>query len=294
MPASGAARAERGSRGALGRHSPLIAVIGLAPHDRGVGRLSSWRIQLANVAGAIAGVVYATLGALIVRRARNLIRLAASRRWPGVRDAVRDRRVRGPRDRDVSEKLVPCPQTSSGRCARVGLRGDQLHRLAFMLLFFPTGTLPSPRWRPIPLLIGMRRDRADVDAGSSSARCPLALPAPGGAPLLRVPNPLGIESFGEPNSRPALVATVWTVVLTMFGAAFGALQVAGYRALLGTASSANRSKWVAFVAALALLANLRRDRRPWSAAAIPPGRDRHARPRRSSWAFLKRHAGGTF
>jgi signal transduction histidine kinase len=116
-----------------------------------------------------------------------------------------------------------------------------------MLFFFPTGTLPSPRWRPV-LVIGI------VAVGLTSLGflvnpVPLALPEPGGA--LRVPSPLGIEWLGDLIST-ALVGTVWAIVFTV-AAAFVAL-VTRYRG--GGREQREQIRWVAFIAALALLANL--------------------------------------
>ena len=77
----------------------------------------------------------------------------------------------------------------------------------------------------------------------------MALPAPGGA--FRIPNPLGIESLGSLIAT-VLVGTVWAIVLTI-AAAFMALVVR-YRS--GSRELRQQIKWVAFVAALALLANV--------------------------------------
>lgn len=241
MPAS-EQRAERGSR-VLWGVTLLIAVIGLALTIVAWGDLIL-ADSLANVAGAIAGVVYATLGALIVRRARNLIGWLLQGVGLGfvILSATDGYAVLGIATYPSS---FPAPDVVGAIAGSVFV--VTAPSLAFMLLFFPTGTLPSPRWRPI-LLIGIVAV-ALTSIGFLFNPVPLALPAPGGA--LRVPNPLGIESFGEPIST-ALVATVWTVVLTI-GAAFGAL-VARYRA--GDREQRQQIKWVAFVAALALLANL--------------------------------------
>jgi signal transduction histidine kinase len=240
MPAS-AQRAERGSR-VLWGVTVLIALIGLALTIVAWGDLIL-ADSLANVAGAFAGVVYATLGALIVRRARNLIGWLLQGVGLGfvILSAT-----------DAYAVLGIAYPGSFPAADIVGAIAGWVFvvtapSLAFMLLFFPTGRLPSPRWRPI-LLIGIVAV-ALTSIGFLFNPVPLALPAPGGA--LRVPNPLGIESFGVPIST-ALVATVWTVVLTI-AAAFGAL-VARYRA--GGREPRQQIKWVAFVAALSLLANL--------------------------------------
>ncbi|TMK84694.1 MAG: GAF domain-containing sensor histidine kinase [Actinobacteria bacterium] len=140
---------------------------------------------------------------------------------------------------------LPAPEAAGalGQCAFVLTASS----LAFLLFFFPTGTLPSPRWRPI-LAIGIVAV-ALTSVGVLLNPVPLALPAPGGA--LRVRNPLGIDSAAHLIST-ALVATVWVVALSV-AAAFVALVVR-YRA--GGRELRQQIKWVAFVAALALLANV--------------------------------------
>lgn len=199
---------------------------------------------LSNAGGAIAGVVYASLGALIVRRARNLVGwllqgVGLGLAFLSLADAYA---VVGIATHPGS---LPAPEA-------VGTIAEWVFvvtapSLAFMLFFFPTGTLPSPRWRPI-LMIGIVAVVL-TSIGFLVNPMPLALPAPGGA--LRVPNPLGIEPLGDLIST-ALVATVWAIVLTI-AAAFGAL-VARYRA--GGPELRQQIKWIGFVAALALLSNL--------------------------------------
>ena len=65
--------------------------------------------------------------------------------------------------------------------------------LVFMLLLFPSGTLPSPRWRPLAALALLATALALI--GFVVHPRLIALPAPGGESLM-VANPLGIESLG--------------------------------------------------------------------------------------------------
>ncbi len=221
----------------------LIALIGLALTVVAWGDLIL-ADSLANVGGAIAGVTYASLGVLIVGRARNLIGWLLQGVGLGfvILSAADVYAVIGIATYPGS---LPAPDVVGAIAEWVFV--VTAPSLAFMLFFFPTGRLPSPRWRPI-LLIGIVAV-ALTSIGFLFNPVPLALPAPGGA--LRVPNPLGIESLGEPIST-VLVATVWLVVVTIAGA-FAAL-VTRYRA--GGRDARQQIKWVAFVAALALLANL--------------------------------------
>src|SRR2546422_4611740 len=111
--------------------------------------------------------------------------------------------------------------------------------LAFMLFLFPTGTLPSPRWRPA-LTLGIVAT-ALTATGFLLNPVAIGVPAPGGA--LRFTNPLGIESLGHVIST-VLVGAVWAIVLTI-GGAFVVLVIR-YRA--GGGELRQQIKWVAFVA----------------------------------------------
>ncbi|MGZ4146647.1 MAG: hypothetical protein ACXVPL_02985, partial [Actinomycetota bacterium] len=116
--------------------------------------------------------------------------------------------------------------------------------LALMLFFFPTGTLPSRRWRPI-LVLGIAAGAMTLIGWIVSPR-PIAVPAPGGN--LRFPNPAGIGTLGHVVSA-MLVGTVWVLVLTIV-AAFLTL-VERYRR--GDRELRHQVKWIAFAAALVLL-----------------------------------------
>ena len=139
MPAS-EQRAERGSR-VLWGVTLLIAVIGLALTIVAWGDLIL-ADSLANVAGAIAGVVYATLGALIVRRARNLIGWLLQGVGLGfvILSATDGYAVLGIATYPSS---FPAPDVVGAIAGSVFV--VTAPSLAFMLLFFPTGTLQIGR-----------------------------------------------------------------------------------------------------------------------------------------------------
>ena len=197
-----------------------------------------------NLGSAAAGVVYATLGVLIVRRARNVIGWLLQGVGMGlaILSFASAYAVFGIATHPGS---LPGPEVVGAIAGSVFVATAP--SLAFMLFFFPTGTLLSGRWRPV-LTIGI------VAIGLTWLGFivnPVAegVPAPGGA--LRFQNPLGIASLASVIST-VLVATVWVIVLTI-GAAFVAL-VTRYRA--GGTEQRQQIKWVAFVAALALLCSL--------------------------------------
>ena len=146
---------------------------------------------LSNLGAAVAVVAYATLGTLTVRRAGNLIgwlmlsesaglafvTLASTYAvlgavvWPGALPAAKQ----------------------AGAVAEVSFTGVAF-LLAFMVLLFPTGKLPSRRWRPLAaagfLLAGLGA------AGLVIRPRLVQLPVPGGTSLT-FPNPFGLAHFPQ-------------------------------------------------------------------------------------------------
>ena len=121
--------------------------------------------------------------------------------------------------------------------------------IGFMLLLFPSGSLPSPRWRPFAGL-GLLATALTMVGFVVHPRL-VALPAPGGTSLM-FENPLGIRSLG-PVLSTVLIGTVnglavlGTVILA---AAFVSLAVR-YRS--GGREVRQQIKWIA-LAAVALAA----------------------------------------
>jgi two-component system NarL family sensor kinase len=138
-----------------------------------------------HLGDTVAAVVYATLGALIVRRAGNLIGwmligLGAGLAIMSLASAYAVLGITHPGTLPAAEP--------------VGLLAEWsfvpvLAGFGFMLLLFPTGTLPSPRWRPFAVL-GLLATALAMIGFVVRPRL-VALPAPGGVSLM-FPNPLGI------------------------------------------------------------------------------------------------------
>jgi len=119
--------------------------------------------------------------------------------------------------------------------------------IVFMLLLFPSGTLPSPRWRPFAVVTLLATALALI--GFVVHPRLIALPAPGGASLM-VGNPLGIDSLG-PVLSTVLIGTLdtWGVVSTALLAAATVSLALRYRS--GGREVRRQIKWI-MVAAVVL------------------------------------------
>ena len=190
----------------------------------------------------LSGILYATLGAVIVRRARNPIGwiLQGIALGLALLSFAAAYSVAG---------LVWRPGSFPGAVAAAGFAdwvfGPTLTALGFLLFLFPTGRLPSPRWRPV-LVVGL------IAAGVTTIGVIVnpvtyGVPAPGGVSS-RIVNPGGIEAIGDAVGA-VLVVSILTVIAVV-GAAFGSLIV---RYRYAGRDERQQIKWLAFVAALALV-----------------------------------------
>ncbi len=155
---------------------------------------------ISNFAAAPAAVLYATLGALVVRRAGNVIGwfvlgVGASMAVVVSASAYAVLGITHP-------GTLPAPKL-------VALLAEWsfvpvFAAIIFMLLLFPSGTLPSPRWRLFVALALLAT--ALAMAGFVVHPRLIALPAPGGESLA-VANPLGVGSLG-PVLSTILIGTL--------------------------------------------------------------------------------------
>jgi signal transduction histidine kinase len=194
-----------------------------------------------NLSNAVAGGAYATLGALIVRRAGNVIGwimlgegagtafLALASAYAVIGIAT------FPGTLPAAEEIGTLAECSFA---------IMNFAIAFMFLLFPTGTLPSRRWRPVAaaglLLAGL------TTAGLVVHPRLVALPVPGGVSLT-FPNPLAVNHLG-PVLRTVLIGTINGLpvpVAAFLAAAFVSLAVR-YRA--GGRLLRQQIKWLVLTA----------------------------------------------
>ena len=196
-----------------------------------------------NLSNAVAAVAYATLGVLIVRRAGNVIGWIMLAVGAGLAFVVL-----------ASAYAVTGVVAHPGTLPAARLAGTLsecifslvVFLIAFMLLLFPTGKLPSPRWRPVAaagfLVAGLTL------TGLAVTPRLLHLPVPGGISL-SYPNPLGVRNLAPVlRAVPIGTFTGLAVVGGGFMAAVVVSLVVRYRA--GDRLMRQQIEWLALAAAL--------------------------------------------
>jgi signal transduction histidine kinase len=194
-----------------------------------------------NLWSPLAAVLYATLGGLVVRRAGNvigwmLLGIGAATAIMPLGSAYAVLGIRHP-------GTWPAPQL-------IGLLAEWsfvpiFTGMSFTLMLFPTGRLPSPRWRPVAGL-GLLATALTMVGFVVHPRM-VALPAPGDGSLAFA-NPLGVRSLGPVLSHLLIgtlngLSVLGTVLLTV---AFASLVVR-YRS--SGREVRQQIKWIALTAA---------------------------------------------
>jgi signal transduction histidine kinase len=195
---------------------------------------------VANLSSAPSAVLYATLGAVVVRCAGNvigwfLLGIGADLAISTCASAYAVLGITHP-------GTLPAPEL-------VGLLAEWsfvplVSAIVFMLLLFPSGTLPSPRWRPFAALALLAT--ALAMAGFVVHPRLVALPAPNGVSLA-VANPLRIKSLGPVLSTalPGTLKSLGVVDAVLLAGAFVALAVR-YRS--GGREVRQQIKWITLAA----------------------------------------------
>ena len=201
---------------------------------------------ISNFGAAPAAMLYATLGALVVRRAGNVIGwlLLGEGAALAIMAAASAYAVLG----ITQPGTLPAPELM-GLLAEWSVIPVFLV-LGFMLLLFPSGTLPSPRWRLFAGLALLATALALI--GFVVHPRTMALTAPGGDSLM-VANPLGVSSLG-PVLSTVLIGTLngLAALLTVLLAAAIVSLVVRFRS--GGREVRQQIKWLTLaVAAIAFL-----------------------------------------
>jgi signal transduction histidine kinase len=202
---------------------------------------------ISNLATAPAAILYATLGALVVRRAGNVIGwfvlgVGAGTAVMGSASAYAVLGIAHPGTLPAPELMAVLAEWSFV---------PVFTAIIFMLLLFPSGTLPSPRWRPFAALTVLATALALI--GFVVHPRLIGLPAPGGS--LMVANPLGVDSLG-PLLSTVLIGTLnsWGVVTTALLAAATVSLAVRYGS--GGREVRKQIKWIMVAAAVFTVAQL--------------------------------------
>jgi signal transduction histidine kinase len=250
VPSAGTGRGAHGAPEARSRRVTAAAwalVLALAVAGAVLTVMASGHLKasdtISNFSAAPAAVLYATLGALVVRRAGNVIGwlLLGEGAAAAILAAASAYAVLG-----THRGTLPGPDLVALLAQWSVVPVFLL--LGFMLLLFPSGTLPSPRWRPVAALALVAT--ALALAGVVVHPGKIALPAPGGASL-NVANPLGTSSLGPVLSAVGSLNAVGTLLTVLLAAAIVSLVV---RFRSGGREVRQQIKWLTLaVAAIAFL-----------------------------------------
>jgi signal transduction histidine kinase len=214
----------------------LIALAGLVLTGLEWGSLAT-SDRASSVGGEAGAIAYAALGALIVRRAGNLVG------WFMLAEgAANAAMTTGSAYAILGVKAYPGTLPAA---AAVGALAESVFvivcaGLVAIFLVFPTGRLPSPRWRPAALA-GLGLTGLTLAAFVVSAR-QVALPAPGGISL-SYPNPLAVPAL-DPAARLGTLNGLAPVFILLLAPAVASL-VLRYRR--GDQRLRLQMKWLALV-----------------------------------------------
>ena len=190
-----------------------------------------------SIDATASAIAYAGLGALIVRRAGNLIGwlMLAEGAAIAIGSVGSAYAIVGMK---AHPGALPSPATVGALAESVFVIESNV--LAAIFLVFPTGRLPSPRWRPAALA-GLGLTGLTLAAFVVSTR-QVALPAPGGISLI-YPNPLALRSV-DPAARLGTLNGLGVVFVLLLAPAVVSLVIRYRR---GDQRLRQQMKWLALV-----------------------------------------------
>jgi signal transduction histidine kinase len=195
-----------------------------------------------NMGASVSAVAYATLGALIVSRAGNSVGwvLLIAGAGVGMLSLFSGYALVGLR---AHPGALPAAEPV-GAVAEWAFF-SVVTALACAIILFPTGTLPSRRWRPVVVLDILATGLLMI--GFILVPRPVALPAPGGV-TLSYPNPYAIPAVGHALSGVPISNFNSLTALSIFFLGASALSlVLRYRA--GGSEMRRQINWVALAGA---------------------------------------------
>ncbi len=202
--------------------------------------------SFSNLATCAAAAEYATLGALIVRRVRNPVGwlLLAEGAVLGIMALLSVYAVAG-----ITTYPGALPAATPVGAVSECLFFVVVAGYALAIFFFPSGTLPSRRWRPVVALNLLATGLLMTAFAVVPRRVDLL--APGGVSL-RYENPFAIPAAGRALSAvPVTSLNAFTLISILFLAAASASLVVRYRA--GGGELRRQISWVALSGAAFVL-----------------------------------------
>ena len=121
-----------------------------------------------------------------------------------------------------------------------------LPALALLLLWFPDGHLPSPRWRPVPWLLGA--------AVVGITGWTMLQPGPIDLTVVKIANPAGVAALDDPAIQAVGLIPSLLAFLTLFVGSVACAVAPFVRRRRAEPIERQQLKWLAFVAAASGLA----------------------------------------
>jgi signal transduction histidine kinase len=220
------------------------AVIAVAGVILTVVAWGNWKANdaVSSVGPSISGVFYATLGALIVRRKHNRVgwMLVGAGISTGLLTLLSSYAAVG-----ILTYPGALPAARQVGAAAEWVFFPDIALITYAFLLFPTGVLPSRRWRPVAILNFAATGLLLLVL--TLVPRPVALPSPGGLSLI-YPNPFGLKAVGHafPLSLDDNLNSLLLLSVLFLGAAAVSLVI---RWRAGDGELRRQINWVALTGA---------------------------------------------